>query len=376
MRMSRLFSTLVALVLFAPFFSLSLIGQSSAHAESKAPLKLGSIRDPEDQPVEKKADDVKTLFADQEIPELPTTIGWELTIAKKSYGVSQNLRTTSDLITVLSKSIELLCLRDLMRTLTYYPPPTNPACLKALTMMKQIDAENPLVICAEQGFDAPDCAAAFETQETTPSIPNEITSEFLKVHADQSEYVQFQDDLTVKLQNERAQKGLANLRKLADQAKGNYNASMSSGNKDGKAAEFKARYEYLLGQYLQLSCVQYRIVVFPKEVLSTVRRNDPSYQASGSRRGNSLEELLAKGPFSEKVVAEKQKKITNRFRLISQNCESNLIAVNNELATLAAIPCQRFGIASPACIQARKVSEQANARGPRRIDANDGLEKF
>lgn len=370
MRMSRFFAFLTALVFSTVAFS------HSVRAETKPPQNLGSIRDPEDQPVEKVDPQLANKLVEEEIPELPTTLGWELTIAKKGYQVSKTLRTTSDLVTALSKSIEYLCLGDLQRTLTYYPPPKEAPCLKALKMMKQVDAENPLLICTEGGFDTPDCTEAFEGQETTNLIPSQITDAYLKLSKDNYDQVQFQDDLTVKLQKERAEKGLANLRRLADQAQQKYNEAMSSGNKDGRAADFKLRREQLLSQFLQLSCGSYRAVVYPKEVLGTIRRTDPSYNSGKPGRNTSLEEMLEKGPFSEKIVAEKQRKITNRFRLVSERCMANLEIVSREVPTLAAISCQRSGIASPTCIQARKINEQSGAHGPRRIDTNDGLEKF
>lgn len=356
------FSLLSSILLSAPLMALP-----------KHPENLGTIMDPEEAaqakfagtPVPKEA----PLFDDQEFPELPQTLRWEISLTSKAIQVSDTLRTRSDLITALSKGVEYLCLGELQRTLSYTPPPQEKNCLKILSLLNEIDPVNPIAICVNTGIGSEDCRKAYAEQGVESKIPPAILSFYKTKDGKTDSKISFQDDLTVKLEAEKVSTTQQQIRSELSQL-----ANSRVSTKDASARKLKE--QALLHKYLQVSCGQYRIVVFPPQIAAKVPTPRGKSNTPHGNQSDSLKILLEKGPFNNSAKDSAEKALRTRFRLVSANCLEAIKFAEAKDASLTSIPCRRDGLTAPSCIMARRKAV-ANPGSPQtNVFQSEGIERF
>jgi hypothetical protein len=368
--MMRFLLIILTILLIEPKFIL---------AAPKEPEQLGTIMDPDEAILANipsaQAKKNLPLFNDEEFPELPKTLRWEISLASKAFQVSNKLRNHSDLITALSKGVEYICFADLQRSLSYTPPNQDPNCDKILKLLTDVDAENPLAICINSGIDTEDCKKAYQYQSTVEALPSNIIKEYQERSGEDKKKFSFHNDLSVKLDSEKANIAQNNIRTQLQSLK---NPKLSA----KEAVEAKRKQQILLGQYLQVSCNSYRLVAFPKSISAntktTSRKSNSKKTGTLKSSGkDSLEDLLNKGPFNNNANTINKESPKNRFRVVSKSCLDALSFVESIDNKFVAIPCRRDGMTAPSCIQARRQAQsQAPSTMPEVSSGSEGIERF
>ena len=361
-------------LIYAAAILLSVLPQSS-FSQSKKPSNLGSILDPDDTVRIKKETSSEAgksnFMLDQEFPELPEVLRWELALTTKAFKTTDNIRTRSDLITATSKGVEYLCLGELQSSFYQTVPPEDPACIRALRLLESLDAESPIARCARYGINSDLCISAYKTQKVTNTMPRNVLSKMAELRGAKFTSNSFENDLSVKLEQEKSraasQQIQAELAKLPTLTK-----------TDKKFAETEEKRNALLSQYLQQTCSLYRLVTVPAAVIEKIKKSRPPPKSNaGAKSGSSLEDLLTKGPF--KATEDKNDKdlSLNHFRLIDSACLNAIKFVEERNKMHPAIPCRRDGLTSPTCISARRASPYAKGKGKSMPSGSgEGIERF
>ena len=355
----------------------SMLTSTTSAQAKKAPHELGSILDPDENTTAKKPS--KTLakdpFAhiDKDLPSLPQTLRWELLLTQKAYGITQNLRTASDLITSLSKAIESLCFMDLQRSLYYDPKNRSKECTIVEKHLTDLDAKNPFLPCLNFGIESSECREGYHNQITLETLPREGLKQYIQKTGDKktSSY-SFQSDLEVQLDTE---KNAASLRDMLSELSSL--KEQTGGTKEVIQAQ-KKKITDLSRLSLSSACTKYRIVVFP-QILAITNRDLPRQQSTPSSKKNSqkgsLEDLLQKGPFSQSIARSESNSSKNHFRLVNKLCLEALSSVEALNPNYSGISCYRDGFTSPTCLDARR-APRANSENSGNTSLSEGIERF
>ena len=360
---------LLATTFLLLFISLPL----ATNAEPKQKPELGSILDPSDSEnsVKPSKTGTKDPFAniDKDLPSLAQTLRWELLLTQKAYGVTQNLRTTSDLITSLSKAVESLCFFDLQRSFFDDPQNRSEECKIVWRYLSDLDAKNPLISCLKFGIESPECRESYASQITLDTLPSETLNKYAKQTGEnKASSYSFQTDLNVTLDSENNARPLTEiLTELSSLIK------QAPRTQDEIRAHTK-KITDLSNRYLFTACSKYRIVVFPENIAATdnelPRQKFTPNNKKRTGKG-SLEDLLQKGPFSQSVAPANNTTPRSHFRLVSKQCLSGLSSIAALNPNYPGIACYRDGFTAPTCIDARR------ARGTNTKEStNEGIERF
>jgi hypothetical protein len=94
---------------------------------------------------------------------LPKIADLALEMALSTYKAHKSVKNYSSLLESLESNIGEHCFPQLSTTLTYSPKQKSANCEKAIELAFSFDAENPVALCARDGFDSRSCQESSES---------------------------------------------------------------------------------------------------------------------------------------------------------------------------------------------------------------------
>jgi hypothetical protein len=88
----------------------------------------------------------------------------KIQMSEGSLKVNPTLRSLAELSSALETYLTKNCFGDLLKTLTYQGPPTNPDCIARMERLFEIYPENPVAVCLRDGLEAQTCRDAYRNQ--------------------------------------------------------------------------------------------------------------------------------------------------------------------------------------------------------------------
>jgi hypothetical protein len=91
----------------------------------------------------------------------------KIEMAESSWKIKPTLRALTELANALEQYLNENCFGDMLKTLSYVGPPTNPDCLMRMERLLDIYPENPVATCLRDGIEAQSCSDAYRGQSMT-----------------------------------------------------------------------------------------------------------------------------------------------------------------------------------------------------------------
>ena len=88
----------------------------------------------------------------------------KIEMAESGLAVSPSLAKIADLSNALEAYLNRNCFGDLLKTLSYEGPPTDPKCIARMERLFEIYPENPVATCLRDGIKAASCRDAYQKQ--------------------------------------------------------------------------------------------------------------------------------------------------------------------------------------------------------------------
>ncbi len=88
----------------------------------------------------------------------------KIEMAESGLAVSRSLPKIADLSNALEAYLNRNCFGDLLRTLTYEGPPTDPTCIARMERLFEIYPKSPVALCLRDGVSAKTCKDAYQEQ--------------------------------------------------------------------------------------------------------------------------------------------------------------------------------------------------------------------
>jgi hypothetical protein len=89
-----------------------------------------------------------------------------ISMAESSLKLNPSLRLVAELSNALEAYLTKNCFGDLLQTLRYEGPPTNPDCIARMERLFEVYPDNPVAVCLRDGIEAKSCADAYRNQRT------------------------------------------------------------------------------------------------------------------------------------------------------------------------------------------------------------------
>jgi hypothetical protein len=88
----------------------------------------------------------------------------KIQMAESSLRINPTLRSIAELSSALESYLTRNCFGNLLQTLSYEGPPTNPDCIARMDRLFEIYPENPVALCLRDGMEAQSCRDAYRNQ--------------------------------------------------------------------------------------------------------------------------------------------------------------------------------------------------------------------
>lgn len=293
----------------------------------------------------------------------------KLEMAESTWKMRPSLRVLTDLVNALEVHINQRCFGDMLKTLTYAGPPTNPDCISKMERLLDIYPNNPVATCLRDGIESQSCSDAYREQSmkqftNASSSFEQIPDPALKVG------LSAQDREKLKALNET----LANL-----------NSDYQKAATDSDKQKLTDDAMHLYDQALGIACKI--VAVDLEEPESAKKKEDEDYSVREVREKllkvpiamrreyqdklmTEAEEELAKAKNSERtreIVLKKIAAIQNpdtdqlpttagklRYRVVLPECYELVGKSSVLLPNLPSPTCHRDGWQSPQCLMALK----------------------
>jgi len=89
-----------------------------------------------------------------------------ISMAESSLKLNPSLRLVAELSSALEAYLTKNCFGNLLQTLQYEGPPTNPDCIARMERLFEVYPDNPVAVCLRDGIEAKSCADAYRNQRT------------------------------------------------------------------------------------------------------------------------------------------------------------------------------------------------------------------
>jgi hypothetical protein len=96
----------------------------------------------------------------------------KIEMAESSWKIKRSLRNLTELANALETYLNENCFGDMLKTLTYVGPPTNPDCLTRMDRLLDIYPDNPVATCLRDGIEAQSCGDAYRGQSMKQFSPS------------------------------------------------------------------------------------------------------------------------------------------------------------------------------------------------------------
>jgi hypothetical protein len=308
----------------------------------------------------------------------------KISMAESSLKVNPSLRTLAELAAALEDYLNNNCFGQLLSTLKYDGPPTDPNCISKMERLLSFYPNNPVAVCLRDGIAAPSCENAYNVQELRAFTSSDSAADpALKVG------LSAQDEAKVKALSET----LANVNR-------DYQSAQQVADKQKLMDDAAQLYD----QLLSVTCKLYSLKLEQPQGAKDEPTEDPSIREVRERllkippalRGDYQNQLLtqaeeelgraASDKARQALILERIKVIQNpdnrqtltaadkeRIRIVLPRCKELIEQSAKILPHLPSPICHRQGWRSPQCVKAiegwhryrAKVAEESRKRGER-----------
>jgi hypothetical protein len=129
----------------------------SAHAQESAPAST-TPKTQTNLSTPKTSPSIQSLQKALSVNEL------KIEMAESSWKIKRSLRNLTELANALEAYLNENCFGDMLKTLSYAGPPTNPDCLARMERLLDIYPDNPVATCLRDGIEAQSCSDAYRGQ--------------------------------------------------------------------------------------------------------------------------------------------------------------------------------------------------------------------
>lgn len=331
-------------------------------ANSQEPDKSSATQE-QANPTAQKADaSIQSLKKALSVNEL------KIEMAESSWKIKRSLRNLTELANSLEAYLNENCFGDMLKTLSYAGPPTNPDCLARMDRLLDIYPDNPVATCLRDGIEAQSCGDAYRGQsmkQFSPSTSEEDVPD---------------PALRVGLSAQDVQK----LRAI-NETLGNINKDYQKAAADSEKQQHTDDAMHLYDQALSIAC---KIVALQledptagktvesehpaiREVREKILKIPPALRPEYQERlTTEAEEALAKAkdsPTEQKMILKKIEVIQNpevdttprttgklRYRVVLPECYDLVAKAAILVPNLPSPTCHRDGWQSPQCLVAVK----------------------
>ncbi len=88
----------------------------------------------------------------------------KIEMAESSWKIKRSLRNLTELANSLEVYLNENCFDNMLKSLSYSGPPTNPDCLARMDRLLDIYPDNPVAVCLRDGIEAQSCGDAYRGQ--------------------------------------------------------------------------------------------------------------------------------------------------------------------------------------------------------------------
>ena len=88
----------------------------------------------------------------------------KLEMAESTWKVRPSLRALTDLVNALEGHLNQNCFGDMLKTLVYSGPPTNPDCIAKMERLFDLYPSNPIATCLRDGIESQSCSDTYREQ--------------------------------------------------------------------------------------------------------------------------------------------------------------------------------------------------------------------
>jgi hypothetical protein len=96
----------------------------------------------------------------------------KIEMAESSWKIKRSLRNLTELANALEAYLNENCFGDMLKTLSYAGPPTNPDCLARMDRLLDIYPDNPVATCLRDGIEAQSCSDTYRGQSMKQFSPS------------------------------------------------------------------------------------------------------------------------------------------------------------------------------------------------------------
>jgi hypothetical protein len=349
-----------------------LLGLALACALTTASLTPSQSQEPSTSPTPKAEQAGSTVAKSgasiQSLQKALSVTELKIEMAESSWKIKRTLRSLTELANALETYLNENCFGDILKTLSYSGPPTNPDCLARMDRLLDIYPDNPVATCLRDGIESQSCSDAYRGQSMK------------QFSASTSEEDAPDPALRVGLSAQDVQK----LRAI-NETLGNINKDYQKASTDDEKQKHTDDAMHLYDQALSISC---KIVALQLEEPTGGKKVDdehssireirekllkippalrPEYQ---ERLTTEAEEELAKAkgsPSDQKLILQKIEAIRNpevditprtagklRYRVVLPQCYDLVGKASILVPNLPSPTCHRDGWQSPQCLVAVK----------------------
>jgi hypothetical protein len=292
----------------------------------------------------------------------------KIEMAESSWKIKQTLQTLVELANALEKYLNDNCFGDMLKTLSYVGPPTNPDCIARMERLLDIYPEDPVAICLRDGIAAQSCSDAYRGQSMKQFSPSTSLEE--------------SPDAALRVGLSAAD--VDKLRAISETL-GNVNKDYQRASSDEEKQKHTDDAMHLYDKALSISC---KIVAIQLEDPTSGKRQNaedssvrdirekllkvpPSLRADYQNRlMTEAEEELARAkddPLKRQLVKQKIEAILNpeidarpkasgkiRYRVVLPECYELIGKASVLVPNLPSTSCHRDGWQSPQCMAAMK----------------------
>jgi hypothetical protein len=310
----------------------------------------------------------------------------KIAMAESSLRVNPSLRTVADLSAALERYLTSHCMGNLLQSLAYEGPPSDPECQARMERLLEIYPQNPVALCVRDGIAAPSCTDAYRNQK-------------MVAFSGSSSYEDIPDPaLKVGLSAEDTKK-LAALRQTLSDVNQRYQAANSDTDKQKALDDATNLYDQLLSLTCKTVALRLDQPLDQQEEredssITEVRERllkippgiRPDYQRQLTQKTEEELARAANDPATKKILLQKLAVIQNpdtrqrltaagklRVRVALPQCVEYIEQAQAILPNFPSPTCHREGWYSPQCVLAlkkwhiyrQKVAAEARKRDPK-----------
>lgn len=292
----------------------------------------------------------------------------KIQMAESGLTVSPSLTKIADLSNALEAYLNRYCFGDLLTTLTYEGPPTDPQCIARMERLFEIYPDNPVALCLRDGITAKSCSDAYQRQKCEPFSDSSSNGKLL--------------DPTLKIGlSARDQENVKALRETLQNVNKDYQKATSDEDKQQNLDDALQLYDQLLSITCKLTTISLeesmaeKVRKYEDPAITEVRKKllqiPPDLRADYQKKMIEQTEIeIARNKNDKYRVAmllEKISAIQNperdetvsakdavRKRIVLPACYETIQQASSIIPQFPSPTCHRIGWNSPQCLEGIK----------------------